>query len=129
MPHLWLKRSDEKGSRPFQDTQHHKQKHCTKRGNQNAARQATSGEAGEATEEQTADQGADDSHHQISDQSEATPLDQHARQLAGDDAHKQEPKNIHFDHRCNGLRYRSAAGSRFWADLPTHPEQPCRHPP
>ena len=45
-----MKRSHENGSRPLQDTQHHKQKHCTKRGNQNAAQQATSGEAGEATQ-------------------------------------------------------------------------------
>jgi hypothetical protein len=100
-----LERSDENGSCPLQDTQHHKQKHCTKSGNQNAAQQATSGEAGEAgeaAEEQTTDQGADDSHHQIADQSEATPLHQHASQLAGDDANEQEPENIHSDHICNG---------------------------
>jgi hypothetical protein len=99
-----LKRSHENASRPLQDTQHDKQKHCTKSGNQNATQQATSGEAGEAAEEQTTDQGADDSHHKIADQSEATPLDQHASKPAGDDANEQKPENIHSEHRCNGLR-------------------------
>jgi hypothetical protein len=101
---LWLKRSNGNGSSPFQHTQNDKQKHRTKGGHKNASQQATSGEAGEAAEEQTADQGADDSDHQIADQAEATSLDKHASQPAGDDAYKQEPKNIHSDHRCNELR-------------------------
>lgn len=64
-----MKSSHKNGSCPLQDTQHHKQKHCTTRGNQNAAQQATSGEAGEATEEQT------------TDQYEVTALGQHSRQM------------------------------------------------
>jgi len=48
---FWLKRSHENdGSGPLNHTQHYKQKHRTKRGDKNAAQQATSGEAGEATE-------------------------------------------------------------------------------
>jgi hypothetical protein len=54
------------------------QKHCTKRGNQNGAQQATSGEA---AEEQITDQGADDSDHKITDQYEVTALSQHSRQM------------------------------------------------
>jgi hypothetical protein len=42
------------------------QKHCTKRGNQNGAQQATSGEAAE---------------EQITDQYEVTALSQHSRQM------------------------------------------------
>jgi hypothetical protein len=56
-----LKCSKENGLRPHQDLRHPKQKNRPKRGNQIAAQQALSGEAGETTEEQ------------IADQSEATP--------------------------------------------------------
>ncbi|CAK6693603.1 hypothetical protein OGCDGJMD_01465 [Cyanobium usitatum str. Tous] len=89
------------GSGPFEHPEHHQQDHRTEGGHHNAAQQAAAHCPTETAEEKTTEQGADDAHHQIPDEPEASPFDENPGKPAGNHADEEEPENVHGG-TCSG---------------------------
>lgn len=98
-------------SGPLDQAKDHQEDHGPQCGHQDAARNAPTNDTAKAAEQQTSDEGPDDSNHEITNQPKTTTLDKNTSQPACDHPDQQKPKKRHL--RVQSLRLKSiqTAGS------------------